>query len=175
MENKQVRIQNKIGPEIDEFRRLQQTVQMATISSEGFPHVSYTPFVYLPDGYYILVSDIAKHGQNLKFNNQVSIMMIEDEQSAKSIYARKRLTFDTTAHHIERESSKWRIAIDALEQRFGEIVSNLSELGDFHMYQLIPDSGRFVKGFGKAFNVSGSDMVGFVHLDRGHTKITKAS
>lgn len=175
MENKQERIQNKIGPEIDEFRRQQQTVQMATISSDGFPHVSYTPFVYLPDGYYILVSDIAKHGQNLKSNNQVSIMMIEDEQSAKSIYARKRLTFDTTVHPIPRDSSQWSTAIEALHQRFGDIVSNLSMLGDFHLYQLVPDSGRFVKGFGKAFDVSGSDMVDVVHLDRGHTKITKAS
>lgn len=175
MESKKERIQNRIGPEIDEFRRQQKTLQLASISKEGLPHVSYTPFVYLPDGYYILISDIAKHGQNLKLNQQVSIMMIEDEQSAKSIYARKRLTFDTNVQPVERGSTKWIEAIDALEKRFGEIVSNLSKLGDFHMYQLIPDSGRFVKGFGKAFEVSGSDMVDFVHLDGGHKNLIKTT
>lgn len=172
MDSKKERIQGRIGPEIQEFRQQQKTLQLASISDKGFPHVSYTPFVHLADGYYILISDIAKHGQNIKGNKQVSIMMIEDEQNAKSIYARKRLTFDTCANPVERDTQQWTTAVEALEQRFGEIVCNLSKLGDFHMYQLVPDSGRFVKGFGKAFEVSGSDMVDFVHLDGGHKKIT---
>lgn len=176
MDSKQERIQNRIGPEIAEFRQTQQTLQLATVSSQGFPHVSYTPFVYLPDGYYILISDIAKHGQNLKLNPHVSIMMIEDEQDARSIYARKRLSFDAKANPIDRDTEHWSNAITALEQRFGEIVSNLSQLGDFYLYQLVPEQGRFVKGFGKAFEVSGQDMVDFVHLNEGHKKITdKAS
>ncbi|MDB1124418.1 heme utilization protein HutZ [Vibrio algarum] len=170
MENKQQRIQNRIGSEIVEFRQQQKTLQMATLTYDGCPHVSYTPFVYLPDGYYILISDIAKHGQNIKSHQKVSIMMIEDEQDSRSIYARKRLSFDTTANLVHRESDSWWEAIRALEQRFGEIVSNLSKLGDFHMYQLIPEKGRFVKGFGKAFDVTGSDLVDIVHLDEGHIK-----
>ncbi len=168
MENKQLRIQNRIGNDILEFRQHQKTLQLATLTHDGCPHVSYTPFVYLPDGYYILISDIAKHGQNIKNHQQVSIMMIEDEQDSKSIYARKRLSFDTKANLVPRESDSWLTAISALEQRFGEIVSNLSKLGDFHMYQLIPEKGRFVKGFGKAFDISGSDKVDIVHLDGGH-------
>jgi len=174
--DKRERIQNRIGPEIVEFRQKQQTLQLATVSVDGFPHVSYTPFVHLADGYYILISDIAKHGQNLKINRNVSMMMIEDEQDAKNIYARKRLSFDSTAHVIERETDQWSKGILALEQRFGDIIANLSQLGDFNLYQLIPQQGRFVKGFGKAFEISGSDMVDFVHLDEGHKKvIDKAS
>ncbi len=170
MEEKKERIQNRIRPELVEFREKQQTLQLATMTSEGLPHVSYAPFVYLPDGYYIFVSDLAKHGENLKNNAHVSIMMIEDEQAAKSIYARKRLGFDTHAHLVERGTPKWLEVIQALEQRFGDIVTDLSQLGDFHMYRLVPEKGRFVKGFGKAFDVSGSDMLDIVHLDEGHLK-----
>ncbi|WP_375753354.1 heme utilization protein HutZ [Vibrio sp. HN007] len=173
MDTKQERLQNRIGPEVAEFRETQKTLQLATITPSGVPHVSYSPFVYLPDGYYILVSDIAQHGQNLHNNKNISIMMIEDEQDAKSIYARKRLSFDAQANHIERESEVWTNAVKALEGRFGEIVSNLSNLGDFNLYRLVPEQGRFVKGFGKAFEVSGSDMVDFVHLNEGHKSINK--
>lgn len=170
MESKQQRLQSRIGRDIVEFRQQQKTLQMATLTENGKPHVSYTPFVYLSSGYYILISDIAKHGKNLKGHQKVSIMMIEDEQDAKSIYARKRLSFDATASLIHRESDAWLEAINALEQRFGEIVCNLSKLGDFCLYQLIPEKGRFVKGFGKAFDVTGSDLVDIVHLDEGHIK-----
>lgn len=173
MESKQDRLQNRIGPEIAEFRQQQKTLQLATLSSKGIPHASYSPFIFQADGYYILVSDIAQHGQNLKACQNISIMMVEDEQNARSIYARKRLSFDAKAVDVNRESEQWQSAIAAMEDRFGDIVSNLSTLGDFHLYQLIPERGRFVKGFGKAFDVSGEDMVDFVHLDEGHNSIKK--
>lgn len=165
---KQERLQNRIGPEIAEFRQQQQTLQLASITPAGLPHVSYSPFVFQPDGYYILISDVAQHGQNLKTNPNVSIMMIEDEQDARSIYARKRLSFETQAHLVDRESRQWQQSVDALTTKFGDIVENLSQLNDFNLYQLIPTQGRFVKGFGKAFAVSGEDLVDFVHLDQGH-------
>lgn len=173
MESKQERLQNRIGPEVEEFRQQQKTLQLATITPEGVPHVSYSPFVFLPGGYYILISDVAQHGQNLKQSRDVSIMMIEDEQQAKSIYARKRLSFDTQANLIERDSQEWQQGISALEERFGEIVTGLSTLEDFNLYRLVPEKGRFVKGFGKAFEISGQDMVGFVHLDQGHRSVSK--
>jgi len=173
MEERQERLQNRIGPEIEEFRQQQRTLQLATITAEGLPHVSYSPFIFLPGGYYILVSDIAQHGQNLKHSPNVSIMMIEDEQQAKSIYARKRLSFDAQANLIERDSHEWTQGISALEERFGEIVSVLSTLQDFNLYRLEPERGRFVKGFGKAFEISSQDMVGFVHLDQGHRSVSK--
>ena len=174
MESKQVRLQSRIGNDINEFRQQQKTLQLASITKDGLPHISYSPFVYLSDCYYIFISDIAKHGQNLKINPQVSIMMIEDEEQSKNIYARKRLTFDTEANLIARDSQHWQTTISTFEQQFGEIVSNLSKLSDFHLYQLVPKAGRFVKGFGQAFDISGADQVDVVHLDKGHTKQSNA-
>jgi hypothetical protein len=40
------------------------------------------------------------------------------------------------------------------------------------MFRLKPIQGLFVKGFGQAFQVSGDDLVDFVHLDEGHKKRT---
>ncbi|PJC88314.1 heme utilization protein HutZ [Vibrio sp. HA2012] len=167
---KQEKLHNGIEQEIAVFRRQQRTLQLASITPEGLPHVSYSPFVYLNDSFYILVSDVAQHGENLKRNHKVSIMLIEDEQEAKSIYARKRLSYTTEVFYVEKSSELWCLAISELEIRFGDIISNLSKMEDFKLYQLVPEKGRFVKGFGQAFDIFGSDTVDLVHLKKGHKK-----
>ncbi len=51
-EVKQERLQNRLGPEIKEFREACQTLQLATVDANGKPNVSYAPFALLDDGYY---------------------------------------------------------------------------------------------------------------------------
>ncbi|KII79825.1 HugZ protein [Vibrio renipiscarius] len=167
------RLQNRLEPEVREFRDSRQTLQLATINPEGIPNATYAPFAFDSQAYYILVSDIAAHGRNLKTNRNVSIMMVQDESEAKQVYARKRLTFDTTAELVEKQSPVWHSGIAALQARFGEIIDNLSQLGDFNLYRLIPESGRYVKGFGQAFEISGNDLLDFVHLTEGHVQAEK--
>lgn len=167
------RLQSRLEPEVREFRDSRQTLQLATITPDGIPNASYAPFAFDSQAYYVLVSDIAAHGRNLKNNRQVSILMIEDESECKQIYARKRLTFDAQAELVERSSEIWVQGIEALKARFGEIIDDLSQLGDFNLYRLVPESGRYVKGFGQAFVISGDDMLDFVHLTQGHIKAEK--
>lgn len=174
-EVKQERLQNRLGPEIKEFREACQTLQLATVDAAGKPNVSYAPFAMLDDGYYVLISQIAKHARNLLENPQVSLMMIEDESLSKTLYARKRLTFEADVTVVERTTDKWQDAIAALKARFGDIVDGLSGLEDFTLFRLSPTQGLFVKGFGQAFQVSGDDLVDFVHLQEGHKRIKDGS
>lgn len=167
------RLQNRLEPEVQAFRDSRKTLQLATISAEGIPNATYAPFAFDSQAYYILVSDIAAHGRNLKTNRNVSILMIEDESECKQIYARKRLTFDTRAELVERNTEAWQQGVNALQTRFGDIIENLSQLGDFNLYRLVPESGRYVKGFGQAFEISGNDLLDFVHLTEGHVQKEK--
>lgn len=169
---KKERLQSRLGPEIQEFRQDRKTIQLATVDIEGKPNVSYAPFIANQNGYYVLISEIARHARNLTDNPQVSLMLIEDESQSKQLFARKRLTFDAVASIVERDSSEWKISVEQLEQRFGEIVSGLSNLADFKLFCLKPVQGLFVKGFGQAFQVSGDDLVDFVHLEQGHKRIS---
>ena len=137
---------------------------------EGKPNVSYAPFVLLDDGYYILISEIARHARNLLQNPDASLMLVEDEDSSKQLFARKRLTFDATAILVTRDEDKWGKAVAQMKERFGDIIDGLSSLEDFKMFRLKPIQGLFVKGFGQAFQVSGDDLVDFVHLEEGHKK-----
>ncbi|MBR9787994.1 MAG: heme utilization protein HutZ [Vibrionaceae bacterium] len=164
------RLQGHLETEVREFRDSRKTLQLATINEASCPNSTYAPFAFDSKAYYILVSDIAAHGKNLKTNRNVSILMIEDESECKNIYARKRLTFDTRAELVEKQTQGWELGIAALQARFGEIIDNLSQLGDFNLYRLVPDSGRYVKGFGQAYVITGEDLLDFVHLTEGHVK-----
>lgn len=171
---KQERLQGRLGPEIKEFRQERRTLQLATVDAEGRPNVSYAPYVQNQEGYFVLISKIARHSRNLLENPNVSLMMIEDEESSKQLFARKRLTFDAVANVVERDTEMWHQVVGQMKERFGEIIDGLSQLEDFVLFNLKPESGLFVKGFGQAYQVSGDDLVDFVHLQEGHKKIESA-
>ncbi|MBW3695537.1 heme utilization protein HutZ [Vibrio sp. T187] len=169
---KQERLQGRLGPEIKEFRQERRTIQLATVDEDGRPNVSYAPFVQNQEGYFVLISQIARHARNLEANPQVSLMMIEDEDSSKQLFARKRLTFDAVASVVERDSELWLQVVAQMKERFGEIIDGLSQLQDFVLFNLKAENGLFVKGFGQAYQVSGDDLVDFVHLQEGHKKVS---
>ncbi|MDG2664658.1 heme utilization protein HutZ, partial [Vibrio parahaemolyticus] len=164
----------RLGPEIKEFRQERRTLQLATVDAEGRPNVSYAPYVQNQEGYFVLISKIARHARNLLENPNVSLMMIEDEESSKQLFARKRLTFDAVANVVERDTEMWQQVVGQMKERFGEIIDGLSQLEDFVLFNLKPESGLFVKGFGQAYQVSGDDLVDFVHLQEGHKKVESA-
>lgn len=169
---KQQRLQGRLEPEIKEFRQQRRTLQLATVDDNGRPNVSYAPYVQNQAGYFVLISELARHARNLQLNPQVSIMMIEDEGSSKQLFARKRLTFDAVATVVPRDSQQWSQVITQMQQRFGEIIEGLSQLEDFVLFNLKADQGLFVKGFGQAYQVSGDDLVDVVQLDQGHKKVS---
>ncbi|HDM8206305.1 heme utilization protein HutZ [Vibrio campbellii] len=171
---KQERLQGRLGPEIKEFRQERRTIQLATVDAEGRPNVSYAPYVQNQEGYFVLISQIARHARNLLENPNVSLMMIEDENSSKQLFARKRLTFDAVATVVERDTEMWQQVVGQMKDRFGEIIDGLSQLEDFVLFNLKAEQGLFVKGFGQAYQVSGDDLVDFVHLQEGHKKIESA-
>ena len=168
------RLREKLLPEIEAFKANRQTLQLATKGGDGQPNASYAPFALADDGFYILVSDLARHGHNLKTQPQVSVMLLEDESEAKSVFARKRLTFDALAEAVERDSDKFKKGVQALSRRFGEMADNLSALTDFNLYKLAPHKGLYVKGFGQAFSLTGAELIDVQWKRDGHHGAAKA-
>lgn len=171
MQEKQARLQQRLGSEIQQFRSACQTLVLATRDDAGCPNVSYAPFVWNENGYFILVSEIARHARNLKQQPHLSFMLIEDEQASRQLYARRRLTFDAIASLIERDSPAWVAGIRALQARHGALVGDLANMADFTLFCLKPESGLYVKGFGQAFQVNGQGDIDIVHLDQGHRPV----
>jgi putative heme iron utilization protein len=155
----------KLQENYDHFCDNLQSVMLATSDEHGVPYISYSPFYRDENKHiYILISDIVKHTQNIRKRCQVSVMFIEDEASTKQIYARSRLTYECKTEELPIPSPEWDQICKKLEERFGNLIQTLVDLSDFHIFKLVPYSGRFVIGFGKAYEIKGDNLNKLEHL-----------
>lgn len=135
----------------DEF----DSVLMATVSASNTPDASYAVYVFHDNAYYVYISELARHTENLLHSAQVCLMFIENEQQAQNLFARQRMTLECSASEIERSSTQFAQVLDLFEQRFGSMVKMLRSLSDFHLFRLEPQSGTYVRGFAQAYQLYG--------------------
>ncbi len=151
----------QILEEIKHFRQQQKTLILASQSPDDSkaqqPLASYAPFIEDEACFYLFLSGLASHSVNLinHHNDQtkISILLIEDEQDARNIFARKRLNYSCQVSIWPRDHPQWQEKVDKLQARFGKTIELLSSLGDFNLYCLIPDEGHYVRGFGQAYEL----------------------
>ncbi|MBP5975009.1 pyridoxamine 5'-phosphate oxidase family protein [Brasilonema sp. CT11] len=142
-----------------------QSLMISTVSADNTPNASYAPFVIDESKkIYIYVSGLSTHTQNLHAVPKASVLFIDDESQTKQIFTRRRLTFDCTATLVERETELWKQIVDSFEARFGEMIQILRDLPDFRIFQLTPSKGRFVIGFGAAYEVDPNDLSTLTHV-----------
>lgn len=174
MKNKAM--QQRLGEEIRAFIDGRRSLQLATLGEDGVPYASYAPFARDDDSLYVLLSDIAVHGRNLQREARASVLIIEDEDSAGELYARIRAAYQIAAEELPVGDQTWENGVRLMEERLGERPRKLSELADFRLFRLHPQSGRFVKGFGKAYTLEGGTLATATinHLREGHRKRASA-
>jgi len=140
--------------EVESFLEIFQTLIMASLTPEGEPHASTAPYVRMGTDFYILISTVAQHGRNLLVNPKVSLLFVEDESQCVQPFARKRVTIEANVTEITREDEQFGQAIERFSAHFdSELVTSLTQMGDFHLFRLSPKSGSVVMGFGKAYRL----------------------
>lgn len=141
---------------------LLQTCSGACIASsaKGKPEASYVPFIWLHDRIYILISELAGHTKNLRSTPSCSLLLLHEQtlDAATDPFARTRMSLETSAEFIERDSDTWSQAMSDLITRHGETAKVLANLPDFHLVTLKIISGTVIEGFGKAFAFKGTDF-----------------
>ena len=141
--------------EVASFLERFQTLVMASQTPDGVPHASTAPFVYEGGNFYILISTVAQHGRNLLVSRYVSLLFAEDESQCHQPFARKRITIEAAVSEVARSEAEYARIIESFKHRFDtELVSSLSEMGDFHLFRLVPQNGSAVMGFGKAYRLN---------------------
>lgn len=170
-------LETQIQDEIMAIVNSRKSLMLSSLDEEGLPYASYAPFAVGDDCLYVLISEIAVHGKNLQLNPQASVLIIEDEDSADELFARLRVFYRITAENMEPESEGWLQGLACLQGRHGERITNLSQMSDFKLFRLQPNGGRYVKGFGKAYQIEGGTLAGesLSHLRDGHKKREQAS
>lgn len=133
----------------------QKTIMISSITENGEAFISYAPFAKVGEKLYIYISKVAEHYYNICENPGVSVMIIQDEQDAKSAFARDRVSFKCTGAKLDEVSDEvWEV----FEQTQGSELLQVLKSLDFDMFELTIQNGRLVKGFGKAYDI---------HLEQG--------
>ena len=142
---------NNVQETLDNLHESVLTVILSTINKDGRVETSYSPYFFDGNDYYVLISDLAPHSQNMKTNPDISFIIIDDESKTKNIYARRRLTSQALAEIVDKKSPLFEDIIDKLAKRVSKMVYMLSEMNDFNLFKITPTSGRIVIGFGKTY------------------------
>ena len=153
-------LQTRLGNEVLEFIHSRKSLQLASLGADGAPFASYAPFAIGDDCLYVQLSELATHGINLQRNPRVSVLVIEDEDSAEEVFARVRVNYAMEARLLARESDEWQVAMAQLTARHGERPASLSNLQDFRMFRLAPLGGRYVNGCGRAYSLAAGSLTG---------------
>ena len=126
---------------------------------------SYAPIISLDGKYYIYISAIAEHYDNLKRNpNQAEVMFLEDESKAKSIIVRTRLCYKASARFIPREDPIVEKVLDKLAETMNDVggIKTIREFTDFDLVELTFGTGRFVRGFGQAYLIDANGEISHI-------------
>ena len=147
------------------FKSKIKTLSLSTLTEDGRPNTSYAPFIEDRSGhFYLFLSQLANHTQDLLKQPIASILLIEDEQDARQLFARQRISYDCDVDIIQPEDSCYSEHLDNFEKSFGSIIPLLRNLPDFILFKLTPIAGRYVQGFGKAYQLTGEHLTELEHI-----------
>jgi putative heme iron utilization protein len=129
------------------------SVLLAT-SCGDIPHCSYSTYIIKDNFFYIFISDIATHSDNLKSNPNLSLLFIDGEKDSTNIFARHRVSVSGISSMIEKHSQNYDDILDIFKQKFDSgMVDTLSSL-DFNVYQIKPTKINTYFGFGEAKEIT---------------------
>ncbi len=139
-----------------DFIHTLKSVILSTLSNDTTPFGSYAPFVYDQHRYYVFISDIATHAQNIMHMPKAGLLFIEDEKSAANIFARKRISMQCEVHKISRDDALFQRVMVRFEEKFDTgMMEMLRNMQDFNLYECLPKSGEATFGFGEAYTLGG--------------------
>jgi len=132
----------------------QKTLLLSTVSVDKKPEISTAPFVRDEKGiFYLFISELARHTVNLIHHPQAAILFIRPESEVENLFARERAVIRCRAEEVERSDNHYHGRLDAMAEKFGEVVGILRGLPDFHLFALHPESGQYTVGFGQAYSI----------------------
>lgn len=145
-----------ISYEIKSFQKEFGSIIIASIDKNGNAIASYAPLMQVNDKLYIYISEVAEHFQSISANpDKIEVLFLEDESKAKSVILRKRLKYRANAIFVKRDSEDFEIALNSLESAMGGAggIKTIRQMQDFHLIEIQLGMGRFVKGFGAAYDI----------------------
>ena len=144
------------------------SAQLATVGCDATPEASYAPCIWREGDCYVFLSELASHTQNLKLNPSISLLFIEAETAAGNAFARKRISLFGKAAIVARNDDQYKTVINDFFLRFGEVMKLIEPLADFHLFRITAQRGRFIRGFGQAYELAGDTLEQLIPVNPGN-------
>jgi hypothetical protein len=123
--------------------------------------------VWLDGQGYLFLSDLAGHTRNLRSCPSLGLLLIEGEDSGANAFARRRISLQCEARIVERDDVLFAAVLAEFHRRFGQVMALLESLPDFHLFRLVLRRGRYIRGFGQAYELSGDGLTQLTHVNSG--------
>mgnify|MGYP001828687087 CR=1 FL=1 len=144
------------------------SAQLATVGRDATPEASYAPCIWRAGYCYVFLSELASHTQNLKLNPSISLLFIEAETAVGNAFARKRISLFGKAEIVARSDDCYKTVINDFYRRFGDVMKLIEPLADFHLFRITVQRGRFIRGFGQAYELAGDALEELILVDPGN-------
>lgn len=121
---------------------------------DGEPNLAMVAYAFAEDfsTFYIHVSKLGKHTTDMEHDPRVSLLITETDDRRPDPQTLARVSVRGIAEILPRTDPGYTPVKKVYLQRFPE-AEQLFSLGDFNLWKITPKSGRFVAGFGRAFNL----------------------
>jgi heme iron utilization protein len=136
--------------------RLIRSTRIAALGTQydGEPNLAMVAYSFAHDfsAFYIHVSKLGKHTTDMEADPRVSLLITETDDRRADPQTLARVSLRGMAEILPRDDPGYAQVKKAYLERFPE-AEQLFSLGDFNIWRITPKSGRFVAGFGRAFNL----------------------
>jgi putative heme iron utilization protein len=102
--------------------------------------------------FYIHVSRLGKHTADMETNPRVGLLIAETDDRRANPQTLARVSLRGLAEILPRDDPGYPQVKKNYLERFPE-AEQLFSLGDFNLWKITPKGGRYVAGFGRAFNL----------------------
>lgn len=163
---------DKISKSLVEFVDSFKSVIISSVHSDFQCISSYAPFVRENDEIYICLSEVAEHFSSIKQNpDKISLFFIQSEDEAKTILARVRFSVRGEAVFVDDKNLRDEI-FNKMQERFPNDVAfgQIRQMKDFHIVKIKLAKGRFVKGFGAAYDSDALTLLNQADIKNPHVK-----
>jgi heme oxygenase (biliverdin-IX-beta and delta-forming) len=136
--------------------RLIRSTRIAALCTlhDGEPNLAMVAYSFAEDlsAFYIHVSKLGKHTADMEHDPRLSLLISETDDRRADPQTLARVSIRGTAEILPRTDPDYAQVKKLYLLRFPE-AEQLFSLGDFNLWKIAPKGGRFVAGFGRAFNL----------------------
>jgi heme iron utilization protein len=142
--------------------RLIRETRVAALGTlhEGEPNLAMVAYSLAEDFsvFYIHVSRLGKHTRDMENDPRVSLLITETDDRRADPQTLARVSIRGMAQMLPRTDLGYAHVKQDYLARFPE-AEQLFSLGDFNFWTITPKGGRYVAGFGRAFNLVPDSMI----------------